>query len=498
MSDSSSKASPGKAAAAPAAPPVTAADIDASCRWPLLLLFVSGALWLVAGTILSLIVAIKLHKADFLADCPWLTLGRLRPAATNMFLYGFASQAGIGVMLWLMCRLGGVTLVYQWPLAVAWKLWNLGVTVGVVAIMAGASTGFEWLEMPRYAAGMLFVAYAIIGLCAVATFTMRKEGELFPSQWYLLGAVFWFPWIYSAANYLLVVDPVRGTFQSAINAWYAGNLLGLWLGPLALAAIFYFLPRLLGQPLHSRELAAFGFWTLAFFVNFAGLASLAGGPVPRWMPSVGTVASVCLLVPLLCHGLNWHLTCRAACAKGASHSADPVLRFIFAGALCFLLHGLLTVVMALPKVSALTQFTYAVVAKNNLALQGFVGLTLIGSVYYILPRLLNAKWPNAGWVQLHFICTAAGVALMVVGLLVGGLLQGAKLSDPAAPFITIVRGTVPFIGISTLGVLLLLIGQGFFLANLGLLLRAFCEPICRAICADYCGGVPAVKAEVKS
>ena len=498
MSDSPSKASSGKGAAAAVPPPVTAADIDASCRWPLLLLFVSSALWLFAGTILSLIVAIKLHKADFLADCPWLTLGRLRPAATNMFLYGFASQAGMGVLLWLMCRLGGVKLVYQWPLAVAWKLWNLGVTVGVVAIMAGASTGFEWLEMPRYAAGMLFVAYAIIGLCAVATFTMRKEGELFPSQWYLLGAVFWFPWIYSAANYLLVLDPVRGTFQSVINAWYAGNLLGLWLGPIALAAIFYFLPRLLGQPLHSRELAAFGFWTLAFFVNFAGLASLAGGPVPRWIPSVGTAASVCLLVPILCHGLNWHLTCRAACVKGASHCADPILRFIFAGALCFLLHGLLTVVMALPTVSALTQFTYAVVAKNHLALQGFVGLTLIGSVYYILPRVLNAKWPNEKWVKLHFNCTVAGVALLVVGLLIGGLLQGAKLANPAVPFITIVRGTVPFIGISTLGVLLLLIGQGFFLANVALLLRAVCEPICRAFCADYCGCVPAVKAEVKS
>ncbi len=498
MSDSTSKPSPGKAAAAEAVQPVTAADIDASCRWPLLLFFISGALWLVAGTVVALVVAIKLHKADFLADCPWLTLGRLRPASTNMFLYGFASQMGIAVMLWLMSRLGGVKMVYQWPLVVAWKLWNIGVTVGVVAIMAGASTGFEWLEMPRYAAGMLFVAYAIIGLCAVATFTMRKEGELFPSQWYLLAAIFWFPWIYSAANYLLILDPVRGTLQSAVNAWYAGNLLGLWLGPIALAAIFYFLPKLVGQPLHSRELAAFGFWTLAFFANFAGLAALAGGPVPRWMPSVGTAASVCLLVPILCHGLNWHLTCRAACGKGCATPADPVLRFILAGALCFLVHGLLTVLMAIPHVSALTQFTYAVGAKNNLAIHGFVGLTLLGSAYYIVPRLLNATWPNEKWVRLHFNCTLAGVALMVVGLLIGGFLQGARLANPSVPFISVVRGTVPFIGLSTLGVLLLGIGQGFFLANLIQLLRGFCEPICRSICAEYCGCVPAVKAGVKS
>src|SRR6185436_17467579 len=98
----------------------------------------------------------------------------------------------------------------------------------------------------------------------------------------LLAALFWFPWIYSAANYLLLIDPVRGTFQSAINAWFTGNFIGLWLGPIALAAIFYFIPRLTGQPLYSRELALFGFWTMTFFTGFSGLAALTGGPVPRW------------------------------------------------------------------------------------------------------------------------------------------------------------------------------------------------------------------------
>ena len=104
----------------------TVAEIDASCRWPLLLLFTSGVLWLVLGTVLALIAAIKLHKGDFLADASWLTLGRIRPASMNAFLYGFASQVGIGVALWLMCRLGRVTLLFQWPVVVAWNTrWNL-------------------------------------------------------------------------------------------------------------------------------------------------------------------------------------------------------------------------------------------------------------------------------------------------------------------------------------------------------------------------------------
>src|SRR5689334_12651085 len=75
-----------------------AAEIDASSRWPLLLLFTSGMMWLVLGLVLALIAAIKLHKADFLADAAWLTLGRIKPASMNAFIYGFASQVGLGVL----------------------------------------------------------------------------------------------------------------------------------------------------------------------------------------------------------------------------------------------------------------------------------------------------------------------------------------------------------------------------------------------------------------
>src|SRR5262245_15072589 len=206
-----------------------AAEIDSSCRWPFLALLLPAVCWLVVGTVLSLVVAIKFHSAGFLADSPWLTLGRLRPAAMNCFLFGFASPVAMGVALWLLCRLGAVKLVFQWPLYVAGRFWNLGVLVGVWAILGGASKGFEWLEIPRYAASILFVSYVLYGVCAVATFAARNERVLFPSQWFLLAALFWFPWIYSAANYLLVLDPVRGTLQAAVGAWYAGNFLGLWL-----------------------------------------------------------------------------------------------------------------------------------------------------------------------------------------------------------------------------------------------------------------------------
>src|SRR6185436_14137073 len=76
-----------------------AAEIDASLRWPVLFLFASATAWLLLGSALWAITFIKFASPGFLADCSWLTLGRVRPAGMNAFLYGCASQAAIGVTL---------------------------------------------------------------------------------------------------------------------------------------------------------------------------------------------------------------------------------------------------------------------------------------------------------------------------------------------------------------------------------------------------------------
>ena len=77
-----------------AAPPVPSAEIDASCRAPVLLLFVSAAAWLLLGTILHMVATLKFHSPGFLSDCAFLTYGRVHPVATNAFVYGFCVQAG--------------------------------------------------------------------------------------------------------------------------------------------------------------------------------------------------------------------------------------------------------------------------------------------------------------------------------------------------------------------------------------------------------------------
>src|ERR1035437_8159530 len=78
MSDVSSPPPPSAAETglAPGATGVPAA-IDASCRLPLVVLFLCAAVWLVIGSAFTLIASIKLHEPGFLADSAWLTYGRV-------------------------------------------------------------------------------------------------------------------------------------------------------------------------------------------------------------------------------------------------------------------------------------------------------------------------------------------------------------------------------------------------------------------------------------
>ena len=160
-----------------ARPAVAPADIDASCRLPLVVLFLCAAVWLVIGSAFTLIASLKFHAPGFLADSAWLTYGRVRPAGFNCILYGFCVQAGLGVALWLLARLGRTKLALPGLVTAGAMCWNLGVAAGVAGILAGGSTGFENLEMPRYAATAGVSGLPDDRLVGRAHFPSRRERQ---------------------------------------------------------------------------------------------------------------------------------------------------------------------------------------------------------------------------------------------------------------------------------------------------------------------------------
>src|SRR5262249_12298956 len=147
----------------------------------------------------GMVASLQFHKPTLFANCAWLLYGRMRPAATNAFLYGFCLQAAIGVSLWLLCRLGRARVFQLLLITFGAKFWNLGVTIGIIGILAGDGSGYENFDMPRYAALFLFIGYAVMATFILLTSHRRSVRELYVSEWFLLAAMFWFPWIFSTA-----------------------------------------------------------------------------------------------------------------------------------------------------------------------------------------------------------------------------------------------------------------------------------------------------------
>jgi len=446
---------------------LTSRDVDRSCCIPLLALFGGAALWLVVGSVLGLMASIKFHAPDFLANCAWLTYGRLQPMADDALLYGFCLPAGLGVVLWLLTRLSETPLRGAIVPILAANLWHFGVLVGLVAILIGDGTGFAWLEFPRGGSVPIFFACLLLALWAMMIFAGRRERALYPSHWFLIAALFWFPWIYSTANLFLVAWPVRGVAQAVIGWWFGNNLLVVWTGLVGLGAAFYFLPKFTGRPLQSHYLALFAFWTFILFATWCGIP--AGAPVPVWMPTLSAVAAGLLIVPLLAVAIvGWQTVWGSVRSKWDN---GPFC-FIGSGMDCFCLSGLMLVAMACPKIFPVTQFTWFGPAETQLRLYGFFAMTMFGAIYYLLPRVVGFEFPFPKLVRAHFWLSLIGIALLVVPLAIGGVVQGMKLEDPDIAFAESTRAMLPFLRVSTTGLLLMLLGNLLFFANImGLTLR---------------------------
>ncbi len=431
--------------------------IDTQARGPLLYLLVSGVAWLVVSGFLALIASIQLHSPHFLADCAWFTIGRTQAMRDTAFIYGWGGNAALGISLWLLGRLGAFPLRgLNWTV-VGTVFWNLGIFAGLVGIAAGDMTGFSFLQLPRYVLPLLVVAYAAVGMTGVLAWSGRRYDGMYASQWYALAGLFLFPWMLCGAQAVLLWWPVRGAVQAVAATWYGQAVWTLWLAPVALAAAYYIVPKVVGKALPSYESAPLGFWTLIFVGSWMGGRHLIGGPVPAWVPTMAVVAGSLLLFHYLVLGLNFRV---------AFQSGGTALRFVRFGLVAYVLAGLLEFLTSFRGIAASTQFTFVNNAIEQLGLYGGVSMLFFGAIYFLVPRLTVQPWASAGLLGGHRILVTAGVLLSVVALAYAGLSQGAGLLDDKVTFATIFGQIRMVLLVNTAAQLLLVTGNVLLLVNL--------------------------------
>lgn len=440
--------------------------IDASVRAPVILLFGNALHWLLVASFLSLVASVKLVAPGFLGGVSFLGYGRLDAAARDLFLYGWASQAAVAAGIWLMARFCGRTFggaLLRTLVNSAVVLWNLTVLLGTLAILAGYSTGVEWLEYPNWASAMLFLSFLMIAVWVVCLFDRRAGARAETALWYLVAGFCCFPWVYGTANLLLTWKPIQASAQGPVQGWFCNGFLLLWLLPVALGALYGLLPRLSGSHVHRRNLAPLGFWLLILFGGWAGLGRLLGGPIPAWMASAGVVAGVLFLIPVLIVLIN---------LSGLKGGSGTVWQFLRTGLFLLLAAGLLTAFVSLPGVSAFARFTGVTVARDQLWLLGALTFPLFAVLYESLPALLGRDCWRPSLSGQHYWLAFSGLCLLAALLVLDGLVAGLALLDPVVSFLNITSYVQPFHVLECAAQLLLTAAAGVVAANFTLALAA--------------------------
>jgi cytochrome c oxidase cbb3-type subunit 1 len=443
------------------------AGIDRSLRHPVMFFLTSGAAWLAVSILLGIIASAKVHSPGLLSSCAWLTYGRVFPAHLNALVYGWGMQAAFAVIIWLMARLSRKECTMTGTILTAGHLWNLGVSLGVIGILSGNGTGIPWMEFPTFAWPVLLVSYIAILIGSFIQFRVRPEGHVYISQWYLLAAMIWFPWIFITANTLLHCIPGHPVMGAAISAWFRSAFIFLFFTPVAIGAAYYLAPKVTGRPIFSYSLAKLGFWSLAAIAPWAGMQKLTGAPIPYFLPYLGAAATALIFVPATTAAYN---TIRTMLSAEETLAVSPSLRFTIAGITGLIVLAAAAVFLNLPSSTLpLTQFSLSGYGFEILAIYGFFSLVMFGTAYFIVPRVTRREWLSSRLIKIHFLFSVYGIITVALITLFGGLQQGIGQEDWKQPWAAAASRAYPYAVANTVAWILILFSNLFFLLHLALM-----------------------------
>lgn len=418
----------------------------------------SATFWLLFGTLIGLLVAVKFILPD-LGTHPWLSFGRLRPIHTNVVFWGWTSLSMIALALYVVPRTSQRTL---YSIELGWIslfLINLAVFLGTLFLFGGINNGgqefreFIWPVMLIFALGVV-----VLTINFYYTVAGRNTKEIYISNWYILGAFFWTCVLVTFA-YLPFYQ--KGLGQSVMQGYYMHNGVGMWFTPFVLGLTYYFLPKLLNKPIYSYSLGILAFWTQMVFYTMIGAHHFVYSPIPWWLQTVAIVFSMGMFVPVFAGTGNFLLTMRGNYSTiGRSYS----LPFILVGVLFYFFVSVQGSFEALRSLNVIWHFTNFTVAHSHLAMYGFVAFLIWGGIYALLPRL-SGKEPSQLMVGIHFWFALIGLLIYGIALMIGGTLQGLDWLTKA-PFMESVVLMAPYWVWRAIGGTLMVISHIVFMFNL--------------------------------
>lgn len=410
--------------------PSTASESSAAPTWETpapsaLTWLLAGSVFLAAGSLLLLLVAVQSVAADLFTVGAATTVGRIRPAAYVLVVYGGLAMLGNGAALDIARRLAKAPAQLDNLSKAAGALVTVGVVGSVLAVLTGRSSGRVGFEMPRVFAVLLALGQLLLLGSVLRTIAKRKTDEVHPALWFVVAALFCAPFVILAGS----LPRVHGVNDEIVLAFGLSGLKTLWLVPLAMGLGLYAVPVSSRSPLYSRALAAVAFWGWFAFAPFAGPVRLMDGPAQNWLESVGIAATIALGVPVLAYVVLVALTYGRR--TSLAHSVD--LRFALAGTGLLAVWALLAMTAASRTAGDFLHTSVFSDGLAELALLGVAGALILGGVFHVLPAVSGNRVtnPRVGGAAVWLL--AIGSLVVALSLLVAGYVEGVVLTQGVRP-----------------------------------------------------------------
>ena len=358
---------------------------------------------------------------------------RVDHAFVNALVYGFLSNAGFAAAVFMTPRLVGRPMAGEKLLSLAVVMWNGALATGILVLyFIEVNPHTPLTSLPWWIDGGLATAIFIVtGLVILSSGTRLLSAYI--SSWFTVIALLGFLGLMSANAAHGLVElfwDVPDLLTALTSIYVARTIETLWLLGMAFAILHYVVPRSTGAPLYSWGLAILTGLTWIMLAPLSGMVLLLDSSVPYWVTTVGSVATMLLVVPAALAIGNLMLSMRGhwSVLFGATSGAFAcvALAFLLATAMLQAIGGLRTVRGILGS----TEWEAGVFIFAAIGCYGFAAFAL---AEHALPRALRRAWGGGVLSATTLWSGFGGATIAGLALMGGGLAQGTLIGQAAAP-----------------------------------------------------------------
>jgi cytochrome c oxidase cbb3-type subunit I/II len=395
---------------------------DAIARKFMLATFVWGLVGMIVGLLIALQLAVPAINLP-----PFLSFGRLRPLHTNAVIFAFAGNAFFTGAYYSTQRLLKTRMFSDLLSRLHFWGWQLIIVAAAVTLPLGFTQAKEYAELEWPIDLAVVLVWVVFAVNFFGTIARRRQRHLYVAIWFYIASIVTVAILYIfnnlsvPAGFLKSYSIYAGAQDAFMQWWYGHNAVAFFLTTPFLGLMYYFMPKAAERPVFSYRLSILHFWSLVFIYIWAGPHHLHYTALPEWASTLGMIFSVMLWMPSWGGMINGLLTLRGAWHKVVE---DPVLKFFVVAITAYGMATFEGPTLAVKTVNALTHYTDWVIAHVHVGALGWNGFLTFGMIYWLLPRLFQARLHSTKLAEVHFWFATFGLILYAVGIYSAGLTQG--------------------------------------------------------------------------